>query len=224
MDHKASEKSANAKTRRAIIHLLKQDGAMDAAQLADRLGLSAMAVRLHLYALQAERLVTYEEDPRPVGRPAKLWQLTPAADRIFPESYAELTLSLIGSINKIFGKAGLDQLLALRTRDQIAAYRKRITGSEPLGRRLKTLATIRTDEGYMANVKSQPGGAFLLVENHCPICAAARACTGLCAKELEVFQTVLGDDVEVTRTEHIVSGARRCAYRVCRSPSAQSRR
>src|SRR5262245_34594607 len=91
----------------------------------------------------------------------------------------------------------------------------RITGSEPLGRRLKTLATIRTDEGYMANVKSQPGGAFLLVENHCPICAAATACTGLCAKELEVFQTVLGDDIAITRTEHIVAGARRCAYRVC---------
>ena len=66
----------------------------------------------------------------------------------------------------------------------------------------------------MADVKPQPGGTFLLVENHCPICAAAASCTGLCAKELEVFQAVLGDEVEVTRTEHIMAGARRCAYRV----------
>lgn len=188
---------------------------MDATQLADRLHLSAMAVRLHLYALQAEHLVTYEEEPRPVGRPAKLWQLTPAANHLFPEAYAELTLSLIGSIGKTFGKMGLDRLLALRTRDQITAYRRRITGAESLRQRLKSLAAIRTDEGYMADVKPQPDGAFLLVENHCPICAAATACTGLCAKELEVFQSVLGDDVVVTRTEHIVSGARRCAYRVC---------
>jgi predicted ArsR family transcriptional regulator len=188
---------------------------MDAAQLGQRLDVSAMAVRLHLYALEAEHLVTYEEQARPVGRPAKLWRLTPAANRLFPEGYAELTLSLIGSIGKAFGKAGLDRLLALRTRDQIVAYRRRITGAEPLRRRLKTLAAIRTDEGYMADVESQPGGAFLLVENHCPICAAAAACTGLCAKELEVFRAVLGNDVEVTRTEHIVSGARRCAYRVC---------
>lgn len=77
----------------------------------------------------------------------------------------------------------------------------------------------------MADVKPQPGGEFLLVENHCPICAAATACTGLCAKELEVFQSVLGNDVVVTRTEHIVAGARRCAYRVCPvDPGAQSRR
>ena len=188
---------------------------MDAGQLAARLRLSAMAIRLHLYALRAERLVTYHEQPRPVGRPAKLWELTPAADRLFPEGYAELTLSLLRSIGKAFGKAGLDRLLAIRTRHQVASYREQMAGRDSLRQRLHTLAAIRTDEGYMADVKSQPGGAFLLVENHCPICAAATACTGLCANELEVFQAVLGDDVVVTRTEHIGSGARRCAYRVC---------
>ena len=187
---------------------------MDARQLAARLHLSAMAIRLHLYALQAEQLVTYREQPRPVGRPAKLWQLTPAADRLFPEGYAELTLSLLGAIGKAFGKSGLDRLLAIRTRNQVASYRGQMAGRDSLRQRLHTLAAIRTDEGYMADVKGQPGGAFLLVENHCPICAAATACTGLCAKELEVFQSVLGDDVVVTRTEHIVAGARRCAYRV----------
>jgi predicted ArsR family transcriptional regulator len=188
---------------------------MDATQLAGRLQLSAMGVRLHLYALQAEQLVTYAEQPRPVGRPAKLWQLTPAADHLFPEGYAELALSLLGSIGKAFGKAGLDRLLAIRTRNQIAAYRRRMLNAASLRRRLTVLAAIRTDEGYMADVKPQPRGAFLLAEDHCPICAAATACTGLCAKELELFQTVLGDDVVVTRTEHIVAGARRCAYRVC---------
>lgn len=187
---------------------------MDATQLAARVHLSAMAVRLHLYALQATQLVAYEEEARPVGRPAKLWRLTPAADRLFPEGYAELTLSLMSSIGKVFGKAGLDRLLALRTRDQISAYRRRMTGQASLAKRLKTLAAIRTEEGYMADVRREPDGGFLLVENHCPICAAAVSCTGLCAKELEVFQAVLGERVAVTRTEHIVAGARRCAYRV----------
>ena len=215
MDPMRGEKAANVRTSRAIVHLLKQEGPMDAKQLAARLHLSAMAIRLHLYALQAEQLVRYEEEPRPLGRPAKLWRLTPAADHLFPEGYAELTLSLVSSIGKVFGKAGLDRLLAIRTRNQIAAYRKQMTGVDSLRKRLKTLAAIRTAEGYMADVKPQADGAFLLVENHCPICAAAVACTGLCAKELEVFQAVLGESVEVNRTEHIVAGARRCAYRVC---------
>jgi predicted ArsR family transcriptional regulator len=66
----------------------------------------------------------------------------------------------------------------------------------------------------MAEVVPQKDGDFLLVENHCPICVAATACLGLCGAELEVFQKVLGRDVAIERTEHIVSGARRCAYRI----------
>src|SRR5207249_2453955 len=130
---------------------------------------------------------------------AKIWRLTAAADRLFPEGYAELTLSLLSSIGRVFGKAGLNRLLDVRTRAQIDAYRDRMAGQTALARRLKTLAAVRTEEGYMAEVKREAGGSFLLVENHCPICAAASSCTGLCAKELEVFQAVLGDAVAVTR-------------------------
>ncbi len=172
------QKSATAvRTRRALVHLLKQEGPLDAQELAARLHVSAMAVRQHLYALHAEQLVTYHETPRPRGRPAKRWQLTPAADRLFPEAYAELTLSLLTSITETFGKPGLERLLALRSRQQVAAYRAQM-------------------------------------REHCPICAAAVACTGLCANELEVFQEVLGAEITIERTEHIVAGAPRCAYRV----------
>ena len=58
------------------------------------------------------------------------------------------------------------------------------------------------------------GEGWLLVENHCPICAAASQCTRLCANELDVFERVLGPDARVTRVEHMLDGARRCAYRV----------
>jgi predicted ArsR family transcriptional regulator len=66
----------------------------------------------------------------------------------------------------------------------------------------------------MAEVQPAGGGDFLFIENHCPICAAATACQGLCATELSLFRDVLGPDASVERTEHIVSGDRRCAYRV----------
>ena len=215
MATKTPQKSATAvRTRRALVHLLKQEGPLDAQELAARLHVSAMAVRQHLYALQAEQLVTYHETPRPRGRPAKRWQLTPAADRLFPEAYAELTLSLLTSITEAFGKAGLERLLALRSQQQVAAYSAQMRGHDTLPQRLAALAAIRTDEGYMAEVQPQADGSFILLEKHCPICVAAVACTGLCGKELEVFQAVLGADVTIERTEHIVAGAPRCAYRV----------
>ena len=207
-----NKKKEPRRTRRAIIHLLKQAGATDAHTVAEQLGISAMAVRQHLYALQDEALITYKEEARPMGRPAKLWHLTAAADRFFPEGYAELTVSLIHSVTEAFGADGLERLLDVRTKQQLEAYCAEIKAQDSWQERLETLADIRTREGYMANVLPQEDGSMLLVENHCPICAAAETCTGLCDKELEVFQSVLGVDVE--RTEHILAGARRCAYRV----------
>ena len=213
MSYPKPQKSA-VRTRRAITNLLKQEGPLEATALAVPLKISAMAVRQHLYALQAEGLVTYQEDPRPMGRPAKLWQLTPAADRLFPEGYAELTLSLLTAMNEVFGEPGLTKLLVERTRQQIVGYGEQLAHQKTLVARLEKLAALRTDEGYMAEVQSLEDGWFLLIENHCPICAAANACTGLCGSELEVFQAVLGEAVTVERTEHILAGERRCAYRV----------
>ena len=63
--------------------------------------------------------------------------------------------------------------------------------------------------------ESRPEGeGYLLVENHCPICVAATACQGFCRAELGTFRQVLGPDASVERTEHIVNGDRRCAYRI----------
>ncbi|MCG8365760.1 MAG: transcriptional regulator [Pseudanabaenales cyanobacterium] len=213
MRSKAKDKSA-VRTRRAIANLLKQEGPMDASILAAQLGLSAMAIRQHLYALQTEKLVTYTEEPRPMGRPAKLWQLTPAANHLFPTGYAELTVELLNAMTEAFGDQGLDRLLAIRTRQQIAAYQAQVNSQSSFPEQLQALADLRTKEGYMAEIQLLGENSFLLIENHCPICAAATACTGLCSSELEVFQSVLGKDAVVERTEHIIAGERRCVYQI----------
>ena len=211
---KQIEQSGERKTRRAIVKLLKTEGSMDSAQLAERLQLTTMAVRQHLYALQYEGLVTAEERPVPVGRPAKYWQLTRAADRLFPDAYAELSVALIDAVQETFGAEGMNRLLDNRCARQQADYTKRINPTDSLKKKLTELARIRTEEGYMAEVRAESGGNYLLVENHCPICAAATACQGFCSKELDLFRAVLGSDVEVERVDHIISGSQRCAYRV----------
>ena len=173
-----------------------------------------MAVRQHLYALQAEGLVEHEAERRGKGRPVKLWRLTPAADRFFPDGHAELTTALLDAMRQVFGEAGVDKLMTVRSAQQVADYGARIDPAEPLAARLEALAAARSEEGYMAAVERAEGGAWLLVENHCPICSAAAACSGLCRAELEVFRRVLGAGVEIERTDHILAGARRCAYLV----------
>lgn len=211
---KSSQPTGEGRTRRAIVKHLKTEGPLDSAQLAERLGLTAMAVRQHLYALQNEKLVTAEERAGPVGRPAKYWTLTRAADQLFPDAYAELTVSLIHDLGDAFGPAGMERLLESRYARQRTDYANRIGTPPTLQEALKRLARVRTEEGYMAEFHPDGKEGFLFLENHCPICAAATACEGFCAIELSLFQSVLGPGVSVERVEHIVAGARRCAYRI----------
>ena len=204
------------KTEDRILYLLKSKGPQTAAQLAKRLGVTAMAVRQHLYGFARDRLVEFADQRRPVGRPARVWRLTERAAARFPESHAELTLEMIAAVRATFGEEGLDRLLAERTRLQLRAYRERIRAASDgsLKSRVGVLAAIRREQGYMAECVTRADGSLLLRENHCPICVAARSCQGLCREELGLFRAVLGAQTRVERTDHILAGASRCAYEI----------
>jgi predicted ArsR family transcriptional regulator len=96
-------------------------------------------------------------------------------------------------------------------------YRKELSQRRSVAGKLAALADIRSREGYMASCSEQPDGTFLFIEDHCPICAAAATCQTLCRSELAIFRKVLGERLVVERVDHILAGARRCAYRVGRT-------
>jgi iron-sulfur cluster biosynthesis transcriptional regulator SufR len=208
---------AKQKVKDRILHLLKMQGAQTATAIAEQVQVSPMAIRQHLQTLQAERWVTYEEERRPLGRPVKLWQLTKQAGDRFPNSHADLMVDLLKSVESVFGDAGLDRLVAERSQRQVQTYRAKVAETATWQQRVWAIAQLRTQEGYMAEVIELPEGDLLLVENHCPIYAAAQTCQKLCGAELEVFRAVLGKEVTVERVEHILAGDRRCAYRVSRA-------
>ena len=208
------KKSAMVPNRQVILRLLKQQGPSDSATLAAQLNISAMAVRQHLYALQTQRLVTYEEEQRPIGRPAKMWGLTPSAAPHFPDAHAGLTVNLLNAAEQTFGAEGVKRVISRCAEQQIETYRSRIPARASLQNRLRALISLRNEEGFMAEVQRQPDGSFLLIQNHCPISAAAKECRKLCDSELEVLRAILGESVAIERAEHIVTGDRRCVYRI----------
>ena len=146
------------------------------------------------------------------------WSLTAAGNQLFPDHHGALTVELIAAMRSALGESGLDRVIDGRAAEQAARYRSLMPGVRAsLISRVQALADQRTHEGYMAEVEREGQGAWLLIENHCPICEAATCCTGLCRSEWDVFQAVLGDDVRVERTEHLLSGDRRCVYRITRA-------
>lgn len=213
-----TSKSAKEKSRKRILTLLKQNGPQEAGVLAASLKITDMAVRQHLYAMEEIGDVCYRLEPRPKGRPVKLWQLAEQAKVHFPNAHAEFSTELIASIKQVFGDEGMEKLLDVRLEKQIADYSASIPTSSSIHDKLHILATIRTREGYMADIiPDNHPESFLFVENNCPVCDAAKECTGICARELDLFCEVLGKDVDVKRSEHIIEGARRCAYQISKN-------
>lgn len=176
-----------------------------------------MAVRHHLYALQDQKLVTYNEESRPLGRPAKVWSLRRAADSLFPDAHSELASEMIQHIREFFGEKGLRKVLSAIAHRQAGALAKRIPVREPLINRLKALATVLSRQGYLTRLHESADGFFLLATSHCPTRAAAMACPLLCDDELEVLRNVIGAPHRVERIECVTAGGRRCVYRIADS-------
>ncbi len=184
-----------------------------------------MAVRQHLAVLQEEGLVDYVDEKRKVGRPARVWRLTPKANDRFPDRHAEFAVGILRSVRGAFGEEGLEHLITATTKQQIEAYRARMPGpGASLEQRVAALAKIRRDDGYMAEWRRVRDGTIEFVQNHCAIDSAARFTGMLCSSELTLFRAVLGSHVSVERFEYLLSGDRRCAYRIAslKSVSASS--
>ena len=200
--------------RERMLTLIKARGPQTAAALAESLDFTSVAARQHLAKLEAAGLVSPEDRRESVGRPRRYWHLTDKAETRFPDSHAFLTLELLAGLKQLHGEAGLEALISHREEASRKSYEAALSGAGGLEEKLLRLAKLRTREGYMAELEALGDGSFRLLENHCPICAAARECQGFCRSELALFQAVLGPRVKIEREEHILAGARRCSYRI----------
>ncbi|MBW8183441.1 helix-turn-helix transcriptional regulator [Shewanella nanhaiensis] len=201
------------KTSEKIIQLLKTQGPQTAKVLATELSLTTMGVRQHMQALEDEGDVSFEDIKASRGRPTRVWSLTVKSNSHFSDRHEELSVQLIDSVINVFGDSGLDKLISHREETSLAMYQERLSVEKTLLGKLNALVELRTAEGYMASVE-QEDDFYWLLENHCPICAAASRCLNFCRSELKQFQTLLQEDASVSREEHIIEGARRCAYKV----------
>lgn len=201
---------------------LKMHGALSAAALGAQLGTTSEAARQQLLRLADEGLVLAQSAASGVGRPTQLWSLTPAAQARFPDTHAALTVQLLDIVRAQLGEGALDTVIAARETETRAAYESALASAGDLKSRVAALADLRTEEGYMASWTEEADGSLLLVENHCPICAAATACQGFCRAELEVFRSVLGPHIAVERVDHIVAGGRRCSYSIKANTNASA--
>ena len=99
-----------ASTRGQIITLLRRSS-RTVDELAQELDLTHTAVRAHLAALERDGLVQQRSERRGSGKPSSVYDLTPAAEYLFPKSYGQLLDQLLDVLGEHKPNGDVETLL-----------------------------------------------------------------------------------------------------------------
>jgi predicted ArsR family transcriptional regulator len=202
--------------RHDILVALRRDGATAPEQLATTLGASRTGVLQQLRSLEAAGLVDRRTVRHGVGRPRHVYDVTPDAQDAFPSNYDGLAAGLLAAIGVVGGDDLVAEVFDARRRliaDQVKGrLDERLPANAPLEARVRELAVIQDEQGYLSSAFISPDGTIRLRQCNCAIFGIAAQSSSPCEAELALFQEVLGADV--IRETHIASGDRSCTFRI----------
>jgi predicted ArsR family transcriptional regulator len=199
-------------TQQDILEHLKRNGASTIPVMAAEFELSVETVRSHLTSLGSDGLVervgTRRKGP---GRPEIVYGLTDRAQVLFPAREGEILQDLAAFLEE----HGSRHLLREFFDGQVS--RRRATSMERVRdlhgpARLEEVARILSEEGFMAEVRTDDAGRRVLRLCHCPMRGLVSVTTAPCRAELAFVREMLGDGL--SRVSYIPSGDAACCYTV----------
>ena len=185
--------------KKKLLYYLKIMQQAGLEELANVMKVSRMAVHKHLALLQKRGLVEGVETRGRIGRPRMMYQLTSQSKTVFPKSYSAIATHALDFIERNMGKNAVEKVLRERQSELFDEYYKRLKDLD-FDKQVKELARIRDEEGYMAesNRESKNGRKYVLLEYNCPIIHIAEKHWEACSAETELFEKLLGADIETT--------------------------
>lgn len=165
-------------TRGQILALLRR-GQMTVDELAQAVGITDNAVRLHLAALERDGLARGVGVRREgaVGKPATLYAVAPEAEAVFSKAYEPVLTTLLVTLAARLGERDLSDLLRDVGR-QLATTS--VSASATLEQRVRTAATVLDALGADTEVEQSGSNAFVLRGFACPLSRSVAQCPPLC--------------------------------------------
>jgi predicted ArsR family transcriptional regulator len=158
--------------------------------------------------------VSHAAEKHGVGRPRHVYDVTPDAQGLFPTDYGGFASGLVKAIEAVGGDDLVEQVFSARRRQIGDRIRRRMSerlpDDAPITERVRVLAELQDEAGYLAEAIVDGDGRLRLREHNCAIDKIARRTQAPCDAELALFREVLGPDV--ARETHIASGDRCCTY------------
>lgn len=193
-------------TRTKLLRLLRRPP-QTITGLAEAVGLTDNAVRIHLTALGRDGIVEQTGVQRDTGgKPARVYALTPDGEELFPKAYALVLGSLVRELVRREG--------ATRTAELLEAVGERIAGGKPapgeLNRRVEAAAAALRSIGGDVEVVPADGG-WRLQGYGCPLSAVTTKHPEVCALARALVEQLTGQPV-IEACDR--AGLPRCAFEV----------
>ena len=177
----ADRRSSIRATRRRIVELLRRD-ALTISALAERLELTASAIRIHVTALERAGLVQRAGEARGLNRPAAIYELAPGANALLCVAYVPFVTTLLQALGED-PQAPRVAALMQRTGRRLAASYGRLTGT--LRERTRAASGVLDELGALTEVDAAPGR--LAIRSHdCPLASAVKGRAEVC-RAMESF-------------------------------------
>jgi predicted ArsR family transcriptional regulator len=207
---------ASSALRREVLYALRTGGPASPDQVADLVGASRTGVLQQLRTLESAGLVTRSLSRHGVGRPRHVYDLTSAAQDLFPANYGALAQSFLAAIRSIGGDELIHDVFEARRQQLKTRIESRLAERLPSGatlwEKVLEVATYQDETGYLGRATTDPDGTIWLSEHNCAIFGVSGPYPIACLEEQQLFGEVLG--AKVTRECHIPTGGRSCTYRI----------
>jgi predicted ArsR family transcriptional regulator len=185
-------------------------------ELAEAVGINPISVRHHVTKLEAEGMVTSEEERHGVGRPRRQYFLTEKGMESFPTRYLRLTVHLLEQLKETLPEASVNKLFAQVADDLVADYTSDLNlDGVPIEERLEIVKDLLQSEGFTMEWEHQDDG-YHIREVNCPYYHVGQNHPEVCAVDQNLISNVL--DVPVEKVKCILNGDSLCTYVV--SPNA----
>lgn len=201
---------ATKSTRERVLYTLLKKHRCTINDLALAVNINPISVRHHIAKLEADGLVTSEDERHGVGRPRRVYFLTEDGREKFPTRYMRLTTRLLQQLKESMPNHIVNELFSDMAADLVQEYAQSIElDGLPMEDRLELVKDILAREGFDIEWKRK-GDLYHIREISCPYFHIGQDHPEVCRVDQTLISSIL--DVPAEKIECLLDGDKHCTY------------
>jgi DeoR family suf operon transcriptional repressor len=195
-------------TRERILQTLLNHPRSTVNELAGAVEINGISVRYHLSSLEAEGLVTHEEERHGVGRPRLVYYLTEKGSERFPTNYLRLTTRLLDQLKETLPPSMVNRLFA-QMATGLASKAAHQAENLNMEQRLDLVKQLLGQEGFSVEWE-KIDDHYQINEISCPYYHIGQSHPEVCTVDQTLISTVL--DIPAEKINCVLRGDSHCTY------------